>query len=82
MLSRIESKVLVHKGVLGGRWKEVFLLVVAILGFVGSDVGKGFETGDGSGGDGGASDNIGGGVGDVEERIVLDVVKSRPDELW
>jgi len=32
-------------------------------------------------GDGGAGDNIGGTIGDVEERIVFDVVKSGPDKL-
>ena len=67
---------------MGGRWEDVLLLVVAVLRFVGGDVGKEFEVIGGSGGDGGAGDDIGGGVGDVEEGIVLDVVKDRPDKLW
>ena len=58
--SRIKSKVLVHKGVLGGRWEEVLLLVVAVLRLVGSDVGEEFEVVGGSGGDGSTGDDIGG----------------------
>ena len=58
------------------------MLVVAVLRFVGGDVGKEFEVVGGSGGDGGTSDDVGGGVGDVEEREVLDVIKGRPDKLW
>ena len=34
------------------------------------------------GGDRGTGDDIGGGIRDVEEREVLDVVKGGPDELW
>ena len=82
VLSRIESKVLVDKGVLGGRREDVFLLVVAVLRLVGGDVGKEFKVIGGSGGDGGTGDDIDRGVGDVEEWEVLDVVKSGPDKLW
>ena len=82
MLLRIESKVLVHKGVLGGCRKEVLLLVVAVLGFVSGNVGKGFEVVGRGGRDRGAGDDIGRGIGDIEKREVLDVVKGRPDELW
>ena len=80
--SRIESKVLVDKGVLGGRREDILLLVVAILRLVGSDVGEEFKVIGGSRGDGGAGDDISRGVGDVEEGVVLDVVKGGPDELW
>ena len=45
-------------------------------------MGKGFEVGDRSGGDRGAGDDVGGGVRDVEEGKVLNVVKGGPDELW
>ena len=82
MLSKIVSRVLVDKGILGGRWEEVLLLVVTVLRFVGGDVGKKFEVVTRSGGDGGTGDEIGGGVGDVEEGMVLDVVKGGPDKLW
>ena len=82
VLSRIESKVLVHEGVLGGRRKDVLLFIVAVLGFVGGDVGEEFEVVGRSGGDGGTGDDISRGVGDVEEGIVLDVVKGGPDEFW
>ena len=38
--SRIESKVLVDKGILGGRREDIFLLVVTILGLVGGKIGR------------------------------------------
>ena len=82
VLLRMESKMLVDKGVLGGRREEVLLLVVVVLGFVDGDVSKGFEAVGRSGGDGGTGDNVGGGVRDVEERVVLRVVKSGPDKFW
>ena len=53
VFSRIESKVLVHKGVLSGRGEEIFLFVIAILGLVLGDVGKELKVVGGSGGDGG-----------------------------
>ena len=79
MFSKIVSKVLVDKGILGGRGKEVFLLVFSVLGLMGGDVGKNVETKDGGGGDRGTGDNIGGAVRDVEEGEVLVVVKGGPD---
>ena len=79
---RIVSKVLMDKGILGGRWEEIFLLVVAVLGLVLGNVGKEFEVVGGSGGDRGTGDDICGGVRDVKEWVVLDVVKGRPDKLW
>ena len=82
VLSKIVSKMLVDKGILGVCWEEILLLVVAVLGFVGGDVGKGFEAIGRSQRDGGTGDNIGRRVRDIEEGIVLDVVKGRPDELW
>ena len=82
VLSRIVSKVLMDKGILGGRREEVLLLVVPVFGLVGGNMGKEFEVVGGSGGDGGTSDDVGGGVGDVEEGEVLDVVKGGPDEFW
>ena len=81
VLSRIVSKVLVDKGVLGGRREDVLLFVITVFRLVGGDVGKKFEVVGGSGGDGGTGDNIGGGVRDVEEGEVLDVVKGGPDEF-
>ena len=73
---------LVDKGVLGGCQEDILLLVVVVLRLVGGDVGKEFEVVGRSGGDGGTSDNIGRGVGDVEEGEVLDIVKGGPDEFW
>ena len=58
------------------------MLVVTVFGLVGGDVGEEFEVVGRSGGDGGTGDNVGGGVGDVKEGEVLDVVKGRPDKLW
>ena len=81
MLSKIVSKVLVDEGILGGRGKEVLFLVFMILGFVEGNMGEGFEAVDGGGRDGGTSDNVLWAVRNVEERGVLDVVKSRPDKL-
>ena len=75
------SKVLVDKGILGGRGEEIFLLVFSVLGLVGGDVGKDVEAKEGGGGNGGTGDNISGAVGDVEEGIILWVVKDRPGEL-
>ena len=82
VFSRMESKVLVDEGVLGGRREDVLLLVVTVLRLVGGDVGKEFEVVGWGGRDGGTGDDIGRGVGDVEEGIILDVVKGRPDKLW
>jgi len=65
MFSKIVSKVLMDKGILGGRGEEVFLLVFSILGLVGGDVGEDIKTKDGGGGDGGTCDDVGGTVGDI-----------------
>ena len=81
MSLRISSKDLIDKGVLGGRWEEVFLFIFTVLDFVEGDMGKSVKAVDGSGGDGGASDNVGGAVRDVEEGVVLWVVKDRPGEF-
>jgi len=82
VLLRIVSKVLMDKGVLGGHREDILLLVVAVLGFVGGNMGKEFEIVGGSGGDRGTGDDVGGGVGDVEKWVVLNIVKGRPDEFW
>jgi len=75
------SKVLVDKGILGGRGEEVFFLVFTILGFVEGNVGKGVKAIDGGRRDGGTGNNVLGAVRDVEEGEVFNVVKNRPDEL-
>jgi len=46
-----------------------------------TDMGEGVKTGGRSRGDGDTSDNVSGTVGDIEERVVLRVVKDRPGEL-
>jgi len=79
--SRISSKDLFNKRVLGGCRKEVFLLVFTIGEFVGGDVGKDVKTVDRSGRDRSTSDDIGRAVRDVEEGVVLWVVKDGPSEL-
>jgi len=81
VLLRIESKMLVDKEVLGGCWEEIFLLVFMVLGFVGGDVGKDIKTIVWGGGDGSTGDDIGGTVGDVEEREVFNIVKGGPDKF-
>ena len=78
MFSKIVSKVLVDVGVLGGRREEVFLFVFAVGWFVGSDVSEDVKTKDWGGGDGGAGDDVCGGVGDVEGEV-FDVVEGGPD---
>ena len=81
MFSRIVSKVLVDKGVLGGRREEVLFLVFMILGFVGGNVGEDVEAKDRGGGNRGTGDNISGAVRNIEEGIILWVVKDGPGEL-
>ena len=81
MFSKIVSKVLVDKGVLGGRGEEVLFLVFMILGFVGGDMGKDVKADDWGGGDGGTGDDVSGAVRNVEEGVVLWVVKDRPSEF-
>jgi len=78
MLSRIISKVLVDKGVLGGCGKEVFFFIFAIGGLVGRDVGKDIKTIVWGGGDGSAGDNISGAIRDIEEGEVFNVIKGGP----
>jgi len=82
VLSRIVSKVLIDKGVLGEHREEVLFLVFSIGKLVGSNMGKNFKIIGRSRGDGGAGDNIGGGVWNIEEWEVLDVIESGPDKLW
>jgi len=81
MLSKIVSKVLVDVGVLGGHREKIFLFVFMVLGFVGGDVGEDIETEDGGGRDGGTGDDIGRTVWNVEEGVVLWVVKDWPSEF-
>jgi len=81
MFSKIVSKVLVDKGILGGRGEEVLLLVFSVLGLVGGDVGEDVETKDGCGGDRNTGDNVGGAIRDVEEGVIFLVVEDRPSEL-
>ena len=70
------------KQVLGGCREEVLLLVFTIGRLIGGNVGKGLKVVGWGRGDGGTGDNVGGGVRDVEEWEVLNVVKGRPDEFW
>jgi len=72
---------LFNKGVLGGCRKEVLLLVFTVLGLVGGDVGKDVKTDNWGRGDGSTSDDVHRAVRDIEEGIVLWVVKDRPSEL-
>jgi len=81
VFSRISSKDLIDKGVLGRRWEEVLLFVFMVLDFVEGDVGEGVKAVDGSGGDGDTSDDISGAVRDVEEGVILRVVEDRPGKF-
>ena len=81
MASRISSKDLFDKRVLGGCGKEVFLFVFAVGGLMGGDVGEDVKTIVWGGRDGSTGDDVGGAVRDVEEGVVLWVVKDRPSEL-
>jgi len=67
------------KRVLGGRGEEILFFIFAVLGFVGSNMGKDVETINWGRGDGGAGDNIIRAVWDVKKREVLDLVKGGPD---
>ena len=66
---------------MGGHGEEVLFLVFMIGGFIGGDVGKDIEAVVWGRGDGSASDNIVGAVRDVEEGVILWVVKNRPGKL-
>jgi len=79
--SRISSKDSFNVGVLGGGRKEVLLLVVTILGFVGGDVGEDVKTINWGGGDTGTGDDVSEAIRDVEEGIIFLVVKDGPSEL-
>jgi len=79
MFSRISSKDLIDKRVLGGRWEEVLLFVFLVLRFVGGDVGKDVETDDGGGRDGGTGDDVCGAIWD--EGVVLWVVEDGPSKF-
>jgi len=81
VLSKIVSKVLVDEEVLGGRGEEVFLFILMVLGFVGGDVGKDVKTNNWGRGDGSTGDDISRAVRDVEEGVILWVVKDRPGEF-
>ena len=79
VVSRISSKDSFDKGVLSGCGEVVLLFVFTVLGLVGGDVGEDVKTDNWGGGDGGTGDDVGGAVGDVEEREVLVVIKGGPD---
>jgi len=81
VFSKIVSKVLVDKRVLGGHGEEVLFLVFIILGLMGGDVSKDIKTNNWGRRDGGAGDDIGRAVRDVEEGVVLWVVKDRPGKF-
>jgi len=81
VFSKIVSKVLMDKRILGGRREEVFLFVFLVLGLVGSNVGKDVKTDNWGRGDGSAGDDISGAVRDVEEGIIFWVVEDRPGKL-
>jgi len=79
--SRISSKDLFDKRVLGGCGKKVFLFVFVVGGLVGGDVGEDVKTIVWGRRDRSTGDDVGGAVRDVEEGVVLWVVKDRPSEL-
>jgi len=81
VFSKIVSKVLVDKRVLGGCGEEVLFLVFTIGGFIGGDVGKDVKAIIWGREDRSASDDIVRAVRDVEEGVVFNIVKGRPDEL-
>ena len=79
--SRISSKDLLNKGVLGWWGKEVVLFKESEVFLMISGVSKDFTTGIEDGGWGCTGDNILGAVRDVKEGIVLNVFEDRPDKL-
>jgi len=79
VLSKIVSKVLVDKGILGGHGEEVLFLVFTILRFVEGDVGEGIKAMDGGRGNGGTGNNILRAVRDIEKWEVFNVIKGSPD---
>jgi len=81
VLSKIVSKVVMDKRVLGGHWEEVFFFVLTVLGLVGSNIGKDIKTDNWGGGDWSTGDNVRGAVGNIEEGVILWVVKDRPGKF-
>jgi len=81
VLSKIVSKVLVDEGILGGRREEVFFFILMVLGLMGGDMGKDVKTNNWGRGDGSTGDDISGAVRDVEEGVILWVVKDRPGKF-
>jgi len=79
--SRISSKDSFDEGVLGGGRKEVLLFVFPVLGLVGGDVGEDVETEDGGRRDGGTGNDVGRAVRNVEEGVVLLVIKDGPGKF-
>jgi len=82
VLSKIVSKVLVDKRVLGGRGEEILLFIFMVLGFVEGNMGESIKVIVDGRGLGGASDDVVRAVRDVEEGEVLNVVKGGPDRSW
>jgi len=76
---KIVSKVLVDKGILGGRREKILFFVFTILGFIEGDMGEGIEAMDGGRGNGGTGNNVLRAVGDVEKWEVFNIIKSSPD---
>ena len=79
MFSKIVSKVVMDKRVLGGCGEKILFFILSVLGFVGGDVDEDVKTNNWGRGDGGARDDIIRTVRDIEERKVLNIVKSGPD---
>jgi len=69
----------VDKGILGGCGEEVLFFVVLVLGLVVGNMGEELKVVGRSRGDRGTGNDVGGGVRDIEEGKVLDVVKGGPD---
>jgi len=82
MLSRIYSKDLLDKGVLGRWGKEVVLFEKTEVLLVVDGVSKDVEIGTEDRGRGCASDDVLGTIGDVEEGVVFNVFEGWPDKLW
>jgi len=81
MSSRICSKDLLDKEVLGRQGKEVVLLKKMKVFLMMGGVSKDFKTGVEDGGRRCTSDDIGRAVWNVEEGIVFNIFEGRPDKL-
>ena len=57
------------------------MFIFTVLDFMEGNVGEGVKAVDGSGGDRGTGDDVSGAVRDVEEGVILRVVKDRPGEI-